>query len=394
MAEENVTSEKKSPKAKIDIRTITMFIVLAVLWIGFTALTSNNFTNLGSSFICPRNLSNLLRQMSVIGIIGAGMVLVMVTGGIDLSVGSVLGFLGCVAAALQVWHGMSTLQVVLIAIFLGLVIGAVQGLIVAYSGVVAFIVTLGGQFVFKGGILWVTGGSTIAPLQQSLLVWGQAYISKPVTVAIAVVAAILLLFNEFRKRADKKKYNIPTETMGRMWGRWILYVAAIAIVTLVLNSYQGLPVPVMILLVCVLVLTFIADKTTYGRSLYAIGGNMEAAKYAGIPVKRNLTIVYCISGVMASIAGMVLAARLNAGTTQSGLNMELDAIASATIGGTSMTGGIGKVAGAITGALVMTTIDNGMSMMNLDAFWQYIIKGIILVLAVWFDIWTRQRKSK
>lgn len=384
----------KKEKTEINIRTITMYVVLAVLWIIFTCLTSSNFTDFQSSFISPRNLSNLLRQMSVIGIMACGMVLVIVTGGIDLAQGSVMGFLGCVAAALQVWHGMDTAQVILIVILLGIAIGFLQGAIIAYTGVVAFIVTLGGQLVFRGGILKVTNGTTIAPLKDSLLFFGQAYVSKTGTTVIAVAAILLLLLNELKRRSDKRKYNILTETTAKMLLRWILYSVGVIIVLLVLNSYHGLPVPVLILLLCVLAYTFIAEKTTYGRSLYAIGGNLEAAKYAGINVKRNLTIVYCLNGIMAGIAGIVLAARLNAGTTSAGLNMELDSIAAAVIGGTSMTGGVGKVAGAIIGALIMGTIDNGMSMMNLDAYYQYIVKGLILVAAVWFDVWTQTRKAK
>ena len=384
----------KKEKTEINIRTVTMYVVLAVLWIVFTCLTSSNFTDFQSSFISPRNLSNLLRQMSVIGIMACGMVLVIVTGGIDLAQGSVMGFLGCVAAALQVWHGMDTAQVILIVILLGIAIGFLQGAIIAYTGVVAFIVTLGGQLVFRGGILKVTNGTTIAPLKDSLLFFGQAYVSKTGTTVIAVAAILLLLLNELKRRSDKRKYNILTETTAKMLLRWILYSVGVIIVLLVLNSYHGLPVPVLILLLCVLAYTFIAEKTTYGRSLYAIGCNLEAAKYAGINVKRNLTIVYCLNGIMAGIAGIVLAARLNAGTTSAGLNMELDSIAAAVIGGTSMTGGVGKVAGAIIGALIMGTIDNGMSMMNLDAYYQYIVKGLILVAAVWFDVWTQTRKAR
>jgi D-xylose transport system permease protein len=163
---------------------------------------------------------------------------------------------------------------------------------------------------------------------------------------------------------------------------------------LVMNSYRGMPVPVLIMFILAILLTIMAERTTFGRSIYAIGGNLDAAKYSGIKVRKNLVLVYTLHGLMVSIAGLILAARLNAGTvTVPNMNLELDAIAAAVIGGTSMSGGAGKVAGALLGALIMASIDNGMSMMNMDAFWQYIVKGIILVAAVWFDIYTRSRKK-
>jgi D-xylose transport system permease protein len=168
----------------------------------------------------------------------------------------------------------------------------------------------------------------------------------------------------------------------------------IIITVLIMNSYRGMPVPVLIMFVIAIILTLVATNTTFGRSIYAIGGNLDAAKFSGIKVKKNLVIMYTIHGVMVAIAGLILAARLNAGTvTVANMNLELDAIAAAVIGGTSMSGGAGKVAGALLGALIMASIDNGMSMMNMDAFWQYIVKGIILVAAVWFDIFTRSRRK-
>ena len=176
--------------------------------------------------------------------------------------------------------------------------------------------------------------------------------------------------------------------------KWALMTAAIMIAVLIMNNYRGMPVPVLIMFLLVCLLTLIAERTTFGRSIYAIGGNLDAAKYSGINVKRNLVFVYSLHGLMIGVAGIILAARLNASTTTiANMSLELDAIAAAVIGGTSMTGGIGKVAGAILGGLIMATIDNGMSMMNLDASWQYIVKGTILVAAVWFDIRTNKKRK-
>lgn len=374
----------KNKLNRIDIRTYTMIVVLAVMWLGFTYLTSG-------SFISPRNVSNLVRQMAIVGIMGTGMVLVIVSGGIDLSAGSVMGFLGCIAAALQVWGGFGTIETMLICIAGGLLIGLLQGGLIAYTGVAPFIITLGGQLAFRGAILAVTRGTTVAPLQKSFLYIGQEYISNNIGIILGVVAIILLFVNEIIKQRSKSKYKIEEQKSFSAYIRLVIQSLLILFAIFVVNQYKGIPVPVLIMLVLVIVFTFIAEKTTFGRRIYAIGGNIEAAKYSGINIKKNIIAVYVLNGFMAAIAGLILTARLNAGTPQAGMNLELDAIAAAVIGGTSMTGGVGKVSGAILGALVMATIDNGMSMMNLDAYWQYIVKGIILVVAVIFDIKTRSK---
>ncbi|WP_207857959.1 sugar ABC transporter permease [Lucifera butyrica] len=380
---------------KLDVRTYTMFVALIIMWIGFTYFTSNGFTNFGGSFLTSRNLSNLLLQMAITGILGTGAVLVIVSGGIDLSVGSVMGFIGCMGAALQVWYHMNTVEVILICITTGCLIGLLQGSLIAYTGVPAFIITLAGLFVFRGGVLGITKGTTIAPLERSLVYFGQAYLSDFVTIIIAMVAILFLVGSEIRRRIAKEKYHNVVEPLGKMVLRCIGYSAIILIIVAILNSYRGLPVPVFIMLFLVLIFSFVAEKTIFGRKLYAIGGNIEAARYSGINVEKNMSLVYALNGFMAAIAGLILAGRLNAGTPEAGLNLELDAIAAAVIGGASLTtGGVGRVAGAILGGLIMTTMDNGMSMMNLDAYWQYIVKGIILAAAVWFDVKTKKGRTK
>lgn len=380
---------------KLDIRTFTMFAVLIVLWLFFTYFTSEGFRDLGTSFTSTRNLSNLMRQMTTVGIIGISMVLVMVSGGIDLAAGVILGFIGCVAAALQVYYGMGTAQTIIICLALSVGIYIIQGGLIAYLGLAPFIVTLGASLVFKGMILVVTKGATIAPLNESLLYFGQGYVGKTTSLAIGILLSALLLLSKLQRRSSKRKNGILTESLQGMLVPWALLSAAIMIAVFIMNSYRGMPVPVLIMFVLVILLTLVAERTTFGRSIYAIGGNLDAARYSGINVKKNLVFVYATHGLMIGIAGLVMAARLNASTTSiANMSLELDAIAAAVIGGTSMTGGIGKVAGAILGALIMASIDNGMSMMNLEAFWQYIVKGIILVAAVWFDIRTnRKRKS-
>jgi D-xylose transport system permease protein len=379
---------------KIDIRTFTMVAVLILLWIIFTTLTSKGFTALDRSFISFRNISNLLRQMSIVGIIGSSMVLLIVTGGIDLSAGVVAGFVGCVAAYLQVFHNMGTALTIIICLIVGVVPYLVQGSLIAHTLVPPFIVTLGGQLVFKGLILALTKGMTIAPLKDSLLYFGQSYFSRFIGILIGALLSAVVLANEISRRKQKIKHGTLTEKQWAMIARWLVITAGIAIMIFVMDRYRGMPVPVLIMFVVALTLNTVAARTTFGRSIYAIGGNLDAAKYAGIKVKKNLVIVYATHGLMVAIAGLILAARLNSGpVTAANMNLELDAIAAAVIGGTSMTGGVGKVVGALLGALIMESINNGMSMMNIDAFWQYILKGIILVAAVWFDSYTRSRKK-
>lgn len=385
---------KKSFMQKADFRTFTMVAILVLLWIGFTYLTSKGFTDLGSSFLTARNLSNLTRAMAVVGILGCGMVLVIVTGGIDLSVGTMAGFIGCAAAAMQVWWNMSTPAVIIACMVLGMILGYLQGAIIAYVGIAAFIVTLGGQLMFRGGILFITKGSTIAPMHNTFKYFGNAYLGAVTGWSLAVLAIALLLVFELRRRNARRRYNTLTESMPFMLARWSVYSAVIIATILVLNAYRGLPIPVFIMLVLMLVFTVIAGRTTFGRKIYAIGGNISAARYSGIDVKRNLAFVYCLNGLLAVVAGLILTARLNASPTQaSNMNLELDAIAAAVIGGTSMTGGVGKVSGAILGAMIMATIDNGMSLMNLMPAWQFLVKGAILVAAVWFDMQTQKAKA-
>lgn len=379
---------------KIDVRTFAMFAVLVMLWLFFTYFTSNGFSSLETSFLSTRNLSNLMRQMTTVGVMGISMVLVIVSGGIDLSAGAVVGFIGCVAAYLQVYQEMGTAQTILICVALSILVYILQGSLIAYLDLAPFIVTLGGMLIFKGLILFVTKGATIAPLQESLLYFGQAYISKPVSLVVGIAFSVILLINGLQKRASKRRNGTLNDHIQGMLVKWALQTVVIMAAVSIMNDYRGMPVPVLIMFLLMGLLTIIAERTTFGRSIYAIGGNLDAAKYSGINVKKNLVMVYALHGVMIGVAGIILAARLNASTTTAGnMSMELDAIAAAVIGGTSMTGGIGRVAGAIIGGLIMATIDNGMSMMNLDASWQYLVKGTILVTAVWFDIRTNKKRK-
>ena len=366
-----------------NVRAYTMIIGLILIWVVFAVLTDG-------VFLSARNISNLTMQMAVVAILGAGMVLVIVTGHIDLSVGSLVGLIGGIAAALMVWKGWGTGLTIITVLLIGLAIGAIQGFITAYLNVPAFIVTLGGMMVLKGILLGITKGVTIAPMSESYQIFGQAYITNATLFSFAGLVILSMFFLAYRKRKSRIKYNLKQESTSP-YLKPLVYSLLILGFVYIMVAYKGMPVPVFIMLILVITLTFLADKTTFGRSVYAIGGNLQAAIFSGIPVKKIVLIVFALNGLIAAIAGVILSARLNAGSPATGTMMELDAIASAVIGGTSLMGGKGKVYGAILGALIMASLDNGMSLLDMDAFWQYIVKGSILVFAVWFDVYTKKK---
>ena len=363
----------------------TILIATVAIWILFTVLT-------GGNFLTTRNLSNLVRQMSITGILAIGMVFVIILGEIDLSVGSTLGLLGGIAAILNVWFGFSAIPTMVITLILGIMIGAWNGYWIAFRNVPSFIVTLASMLVFRGILIGVTNGNTIAPLTGEFKAIGQAYLPTVFAYALVVLAVAGASYLILNNRKNKIKYNIEVRSMTLD----VLTIVGIGVVSLVvvliLNDYQGFPIPAFIMLVLALILTFIGTKTIFGRRVYGIGGNRDAARLSGINVKKHIMVVYSMVGLLAAVAGILLTARLNAGSVAAGQNAELDAIAACVIGGASLSGGSGSVAGALVGALVMASVDNGMSMMNTPTFWQYIVKGLILLIAVWIDISSKNKK--
>lgn len=250
-------ADKKKTGKKFDIRTLTMVLVLIILWVAFTAST-------GGNFITTRNLSNLIRQAAFTGIMGVGMTLVIVTGGIDLSAGMTMGFIGCMMAVCQVWWGMSTPVTIAIGLLIGLVIGTVEGAMIAYTGIAPFIVTLGAQLVFRGGMLAVTGGQTIAPFQESYKFWGTQYLLPYAGWALAALAIVCLVLSEMSKRRAKKKYGSLTESMGSMLMRQGVFSILIIAAVFILNHFKGIPIPVLVMAIVVVIFTFISQKTPSG----------------------------------------------------------------------------------------------------------------------------------
>ena len=361
-----------SSKFQVPWRALTMVGALLLIWAIFSITT-------GGIFLEPRNLSLLMRQMSVTSILAIGMVLVIVAGQIDLSVGAMTGFLGAVSAVLFVNHSWPLWATFVVTILLGAILGHIQGHLVTWFNIPPFIVTLGGMLVFQGALLGLTGGVAISPTPDYLYV-GQAYISKMVGWGILGLMTLVFLYLTFQGKG-KARYKWP--------GLLIVVAGFIS----VLNAYEGIPFPVLLMIIFAAIFSILAQQTPFGRHLYAIGGNREAAFYSGININRHIVLVFTLMGSMVGIAGVVLTARVGSATSDAGRMMELDAIAAAVIGGTSLMGGRGTIWGALLGALVMASLDNGMSLMNTEAFWQPIIKGSILVIAVALDMMGRKGKS-
>ncbi|MGH8419482.1 MAG: sugar ABC transporter permease [Pseudomonas sp.] len=363
-------------------KMLALVIAIALIWLFFSWQTEGGF-------FTPRNLSNLLRQMSVTGILACGMVLVIISGEIDLSVGSLLGLLGGIAAILDVvYHLPLPLNLALVALC-GLLIGLANGCMTAYLRIPSFIVGLGGMLAFRGILLGITGGTTIAPVSPQLVYVGQGYLPPLAGVTLGVLLFALTLLLTWRQRRNRALHGLAAHSLLRDVLRVVLIGAVLAGFVYTLNSYDGIPVPVLLLLVLLGVFSYITSQTVFGRRIYSVGSNMEATRLSGINVQAVKLWIFGIMGVMCALAGLVNTARLAAGSPSAGNMGELDAIAACFIGGTSMRGGSGTVYGALLGALVITSLDNGMSMLDVDSYWQMIVKGSILVLAVWVDVSTR-----
>jgi D-xylose transport system permease protein len=343
-------------------KILVLAVVIAAVWLLFAALTDGDF-------LTPRNLSNLLRQMAITGLLAAGMVFVIIAGEIDLSVGSLLGLLGGVGAILDARWQMPFPVTLLAVLALGAAIGAFNGYWVAYRGIPSFIVTLAGLLAFRGILLGITGGVTVTPIAPAFVAIGQSYLPGAIGFGLAAILFALLVAATLRSRASRRRYDLPVPALSVDIGKIVLIGAVLAGFVVVLNAYRGIPTPVLILLVLLCGLTLMARRTVLGRRIYAIGGNLEATRLSGVDVQRVKLVVFALMGAAAALAGILTTARLAAGSPSAGSLQELDAIASCVIGGTSMRGGAGTVAGALIGALLMASLDNGMSMLSLDSYW-------------------------
>lgn len=343
------------------------------------------------AWLSPRNVSNLLRQTAITGILAVGMVFVIISAEIDLSVGSMMGLLGGAAAIFDVWLGWPLPLTIAVTLLMGLLLGTWNGWWVAYRKVPSFIVTLAGMLAFRGILVGITNGTTVAPTTPAMSQIGQSYLSDGVGFGFGIAGLALFMLWQWRLRLRRQQLGLTQSAAGGTVARQALTAVLVLGAIWLLNDYRGVPTPVLLLALLLLGGMFMATRTAFGRRIYAIGGNLDAARLSGINVARTKLAVFAINGVMVAIAGLILSSRLGAGSPSAGNIAELDAIAACVIGGTSLAGGVGSVAGAVMGAFIMASLDNGMSMMDVPTFWQYIVKGAILLLAVWMDTATRRR---
>ncbi len=361
------------------LRAYTMIGALALIWIYFHWAT-------GSIFLTPRNLSNLMLQTSVTGILAVGMLMIIVSGNIDLSVGSVLGLAGGVAAIFLTNLGYGLVPAILAAIAVAVLIGIFQGALTAYLNIPAFIVTLGGLLAWRGAVKGITRSETIPIADTTFKSFGQSYVSPNIGWILAAAAILFVLLMTFKHIKTIKEYGLGGTNTTAEFLKSLLPIGAIIAFIYVMNSYAGVPIPVLILLAVALLGYFITNNTTFGRYLYAIGGNADAARLSGINNKLNVLKVFALLGALTGIASIIYTARVGSAAPDAGVLKELDAIAACVIGGASLMGGRGTIFGACLGALIMASLDNGMSLLNVRDFMQEIIKGSILVAAVGLDM--------
>ena len=365
---------------KKNFRQYGMLIALAIVMVLFQILTDG-------VLLRPVNLTNLILQNSYILILAVGMLLCILTGYIDLSVGSIVAFVGAISATLMVDKGVPAIYAMIIALIIGGAIGAWQAYWIAYVKIPPFIVTLAGMLIFRGLALVVLQGQSKGPFPEMFQSLSSGFIPDPfggngLTILIGILASAILVWNEIYKRRKARKYAFDEIPVWAFAVKALFLVAVIMAFTLVFASYKGLPNILVLLVVLILIYDFVTQKTVPGRHIYALGGNAKAAKLSGIKTEQVMFWVYVNMGVISALAGMVFAARLNVATPKAGVNFEMDAITACYVGGASTTGGVGTIIGAMVGGLFMGVLNNGMSIMGIGIDWQQAIKGFVLRAAL------------
>lgn len=378
---------------KKNFRQYGMLLALAAAMILFQITTNGVLMR-------PVNLTNLILQNSYILILAIGMLLCILTGNIDLSVGSVVAFVGAISATLMVDKGVPSVYAMLLALVIGGIIGAWQGYWIAYIKIPAFIVTLAGMLIFRGLALVVLQGQSKGPFPQMFQSLSSGFIADPfkgdmhiLTVLIGILASVAFVINEIHKRRKQKKFGFELLPYWAFLVKLIFIIAVVNAFALVFASYKGIPNILVLLFILVAVYNFLTLRTIPGRHIYALGGNAKAAKLSGIKTERVMFWIYVNMGVISALAGMVFAARLNVATPKAGQNFELDAIAACYVGGASANGGVGTVIGAMIGGLFMGVLNNGMSIMGIGIDWQQAIKGFVLLGAVAFDLYSKAKNK-
>jgi putative multiple sugar transport system permease protein len=387
-----ISKTDKSSSAGSNFREYGLMIALVVIMVFF------QFTTSGTLFK-PVNLTNLVLQNSYVIIMALGMLLVIVAGHIDLSVGSVAGFVGALGAVMMVRYGVDYRITMILCLITGGAIGAAQGYWIAYHKIPSFIVTLAGMLVFRGLTLTLLGGSNVGPFVVPFQQLSSGFIPdlagptgfRITTMIVGAAAAAAMFYGSLRNRLNREKHGFQ----GGPFSFFILENAIISglvlLVTYQLASYKGFPNVLIIMGVLIALFAFITTRTTVGRRIYALGGNEKAAKLSGIKTERLAFGTFITMGALAALAGLVFTARLNTATPKAGVGFELDVIAAVFIGGASASGGVGKVMGAVIGAFIMGVMNNGMSIMGVGIDWQQVVKGLVLLAAVIFDVYNKNK---
>jgi putative multiple sugar transport system permease protein len=365
----------------------------------------------GGVLLAPVNITNLVLQNSYIVIMALGMLLIIVGGNIDLSVGSIVGFVGAIAATMMVDYKIPWVPVVGLSLVLGGLIGAAQGYFVAFARIPSFIVTLGGMLIFRGLTGNILLGQFVGPFPQNFQSISSGFIPDALSGSLAsvtggglfgpnfrwtsmligVLGAALLIFTSARRWRREKAHTMETEPFALFIGKNAIFALLIVGLSYLLASYRGLPNVLIIMGALILLYMFVTTRMTIGRRIYALGGNRMAAQLSGIRTERLIFLTFVNMGVLAGLAGLIVAARLNSATPSAGNSFELDVIAACFIGGASASGGVGKVMGVVIGAFVMGVMNNGMSILGIGIYWQYVVKGLVLLAAVYVDVYQKNR---
>ena len=370
-----------------------LFALIAIM--AFFQIVTNG------TLLRPINITNLFLQNSYIIIMALGMLIVIVAGHIDLSVGSVMGFVGAFAAILIIEMDWPVYLAIAACLVMGGIIGAAQGYWVAYWKIPSFIVTLAGMLVFRGLSLWLLEGQSVGPFPKTFQLLSTGFlpdifgIGRPNGTALmaGVLGVLLIVWLGMRDRSRNKQYGIDGEIFSLFVARNAIIGGALFFVAYKLSTFRGLPNVLVSMVVLTIVYAFLTENTTLGRRIYALGGNEKAAKLSGIKTEWLTFLAFVNMGVLAALAGLIFAARLNTATPKAGFAVELDVIAAVFIGGASMSGGVGKIVGAVVGAFIMGVMNNGMSIMGIGIDYQQVIKGLVLLAAVVFDVYNKQKQG-
>lgn len=376
--------------AMAQLRDYGLVFALAVITLFFEYAT-------GGVLFQPLNLTNLILQNSYAVVMALGMLLVIVAGHIDLSIGSVVGFVGALAALLMVRFGFDPFTATVLCLAVGAAIGGLQGYFVAYLGIPSFIVTLAGMLVFRGLTLALLQGASIGPFPEVFQLLAKGFLANfagPWTALIIALALSLILIGlNGRRRAARLRNGGEAES----WAAFIFRNGTTTIVILAfayqMSAYRGLPNVLLVMFALMMLYRFVTTRTTIGRRIYALGGNIKAARLSGIKTERLTFLTFANMGALAGLAGMIFAARLNTATPKAGVGFELDVIAACFIGGASAVGGIGKVSGVVIGAFIIGVMNNGMSILGIGVDYQQVIKGIVLLAAVCLDVYNKNNRA-